>query len=148
VAAVPGFCLHGECDFSCCALARKVPPSLFPPASSVAHPPSQFLRCLQPWQGLLDLKLHLTAGVVCRRLQGNSTALPLVCAPCFWELTAEGMRRRLRLWQERKRESGGFFVLFYGFCWISFLWDETLQSLQIRRITTVLKWLSRNMSFY
>lgn len=70
VAAVPVFCLHRECDFSCCALASKVLPSLFPPASSVVHPLPQFLRYVQPQKGLLDLKQHLTLCVlyveVCR----------------------------------------------------------------------------------
>lgn len=65
LAAVPVFCLHGECDFSCCVLASKVPRSLFPPTSSVAHSLSQFLHCVQPWKGLLDLKQHLTLLALC-----------------------------------------------------------------------------------
>ena len=65
VAAVLVFCLHGECDFSCSALASKVPPSLFPSASSVAHHLSQFLHYVQPWKGLLDLKQYLTLLALC-----------------------------------------------------------------------------------
>ena len=65
VAAVPVFRLHGEREFSCCALASKVLPSLFHPASSVAHPLPQFLCYVQPRKGLLDLKQHLTLCVLC-----------------------------------------------------------------------------------
>lgn len=54
------FYLHWKCEFSCCVLASEVPPSLFPPASSVARFLSLFLPYVQPWQGLLDLKQHLT----------------------------------------------------------------------------------------
>lgn len=60
MAAIPHFWLHGECDFSCCALASNVLPALFPPAGSMAHPLPQFLHHVQPQKALVDLKQCLT----------------------------------------------------------------------------------------
>lgn len=137
VAAVPVFCLHRECNFSWRALASKVPPSLFPPASSVACSLSQLLHDVQPY---IYLRQHWTLLVLCVGVCRETARLFVLFGNGEWK-----GRRGDWGYGRTGKERAGFLGWVFWCLFFFFFPGESVQSSQIRRITTILKWLSRSV---